>query len=103
MQMRIGGFGLAIHKNDQRFEHKSICGTNNYISPEVINHEGFVRRSDIWAIGVITYELLFGYLSFEEDNTYRRIDVLYKLITSKLNRNSNTYHMVYAVTSSRVE
>lgn len=70
MQMKICDFNLAIHKNDPRLEFKSICGTKNYIAPEVVNHEGFVRRSDIWAIGVITYELIFGYKPFEEDNTY---------------------------------
>lgn len=70
MQMKICDFGLSIRKNDPRRDNKSICGTMNYIAPEVVNNEGFVRRSDVWAIGVITFELVFGHKPFEEDNTY---------------------------------
>lgn len=70
MQLKICDFGLAIDKNDPHLENKWICGTKNYIPPEVVNHEGFVIRSDIWAIGVITFELLFGCRPFEADKTY---------------------------------
>lgn len=71
MQLKIGDFGLSVHKNDTRLQSTSICGTKFYIAPEVVNHEGFVQRSDIWAIGVITYELLFGSTPFDGDNTYQ--------------------------------
>lgn len=66
MQVKIGDFGLAIHKDDPRSQSKSICGTISYIAPEVIKRQGFTCRSDIWAIGVITFALHFGYKPFDE-------------------------------------
>lgn len=68
MQIKIGDFGLAIHEDDPRLQSRSQCGTTNYLAPEVINRKGFTCRSDIWAIGVITYALCFGYKPFEDND-----------------------------------
>jgi len=61
MRIQIGDFGLSIkisHKGERR---SSICGTPNYLSPEVLNpakYKGHSLEADIWAIGVIAYILL---------------------------------------------
>lgn len=76
MQMKICDFGLAILETDAHLEAHTLCGTTNYLAPEVVNRSGFERRSDIWAIGVITFILLYGYKPFEahdEKTTYDRI------------------------------
>lgn len=76
MQMKIADFGLAILEKDAHLEAKIVCGTTNYLAPEVINLVGNTRKSDIWAIGVITFVLLYGYKPFEADDekaTYARI------------------------------
>lgn len=74
MQMKICDFGLAIHIDDPRLHTESLCGTTNYLAPEVINRNGFKRRSDIWAIGVITFILLYGYKPFEEADIFSTHD-----------------------------
>lgn len=70
MQMKIGDFGLAIHFDDPRLLSRSLCGTTNYLAPEVINRNGFTYKSDVWAVGVITFVLCFGHKPFDADDLY---------------------------------
>ncbi len=40
-----------------------MCGTIEYMSPEVMNCERASRASDLWGLGVITYQLISGGIS----------------------------------------
>ncbi|XP_018018894.1 serine/threonine-protein kinase PLK1 [Hyalella azteca] len=74
MNVKIGDFGLATRTADNR--QVTICGTPNYIAPEVLNKCGHFYQADIWAIGCIMYALLVGQPPFETDTlkeTYSRI------------------------------
>ena len=53
-----------------------MCGTLDYLPPEMINGDTHDERVDHWALGVLTYEFLVGKPPFEAPNnneTYRRI------------------------------
>lgn len=56
---------------------KTICGTPNYIAPEILNeHSGHSYAADIWSLGVIIYTLLIGKPPFETSDvklTYNKI------------------------------
>ena len=39
-------------------------GTIQYMGPELLGHQFYDEKVDIWAIGIVTYELLFGNLPF---------------------------------------
>jgi polo-like kinase 1 len=74
--LKVGDFGLACKQISERARRKSMCGTPNYIAPEILNCEGHSFEVDIWAFGVITYGLLIGRMPFETNNikkTYTRI------------------------------
>ncbi|XP_069993490.1 serine/threonine-protein kinase PLK1-like [Penaeus vannamei] len=74
MVMKIGDFGLATRVDDNR--NVTICGTPNYIAPEVLNKLGHSYEADIWAMGCIMYALLVGQPPFETETlkeTYSRI------------------------------
>lgn len=70
MQMKIGDFGLAIQANDPRLLSRTLCGTTHYLAPEILSRKGFECRSDIWAVGVIAFVLLYGFKPFDENDLY---------------------------------
>ncbi|XP_063213439.1 LOW QUALITY PROTEIN: death-associated protein kinase 2-like [Chroicocephalus ridibundus] len=63
-RIKIIDFGLAQHLRDG-VTLKSLCGTPQYIAPEVINYEPLSSATDMWSIGVITYILLSGLSPFQ--------------------------------------
>lgn len=76
--LKIGDFGLAAVLANDRERKFTICGTPNYIAPEVLmgKHSGHSYEVDIWSIGVMLYALLIGKPPFQakDVNTiYERI------------------------------
>eukprot|EP01124_Arcella_intermedia_P017067 TRINITY_DN2374_c0_g1_i1.p1 TRINITY_DN2374_c0_g1~~TRINITY_DN2374_c0_g1_i1.p1 ORF type:complete len:688 (-),score=120.07 TRINITY_DN2374_c0_g1_i1:71-1879(-) len=75
MSVKIGDFGLSV-KLENGEKKKTVCGTPNYIAPEVLEKTGHSYPADIWSVGVIMYTLLVGVPPFETPNiteTYQRI------------------------------
>ncbi len=67
-KVKIMDFGLAkIKGGSQLTKIGSTIGTVAYMSPEQANGEEVDQRTDIWALGVILYEMLTGKLPFEGD------------------------------------
>lgn len=53
MELKVGDFGLAAKLEPAGNRRKTICGTPNYLSPEVLNKQGHGCESDIWALGCV--------------------------------------------------
>ena len=77
MEIKLGDFGLATKLDFDGEKKRTICGTPNYIAPEVLEGKsGHSYEVDIWSLGVIIYTLIIGKPPFETTDvkaTYRRI------------------------------
>ncbi|XP_021966637.1 serine/threonine-protein kinase PLK1 [Folsomia candida] len=76
MKLKIGDFGLATTVDFEGERKKTLCGTPNYIAPEVLGKKGHSYQVDIWSIGCILYTLLIGRPPFETAtlrDTYQKI------------------------------
>lgn len=77
MEIKIGDFGLATKLEFDGEKKRTICGTPNYIAPEVLDGKiGHSYEVDIWSLGVICYTLLVGKPPYETPDvktTYKKI------------------------------
>jgi polo-like kinase 1 len=77
MRIKVGDFGLATRLTTADEKRRTICGTPNYIAPEVLEgKQGHSYEVDIWSLGVIIYTLIIGKPPFETTDvkaTYNRI------------------------------
>uniref|UniRef100_A0A673MD24 Serine/threonine-protein kinase PLK n=1 Tax=Sinocyclocheilus rhinocerous TaxID=307959 RepID=A0A673MD24_9TELE len=76
MDVKIGDFGLATKIEFDGERKKTLCGTPNYIAPEVLCKKGHSFEVDVWSLGCILYTLLVGKPPFETSclkETYIRI------------------------------
>jgi serine/threonine protein kinase len=73
-RIKIGDFGWAVHTPANR--RQTLCGTLDYLPPEMIEGKDHDHNVDIWALGVLLYEFLTGRPPFESPNqqeTYKKI------------------------------
>ncbi|KAI5989127.1 kinase-like domain-containing protein [Pisolithus albus] len=74
-ELKIGDFGWSVHAPGNR--RMTLCGTLDYLPPEMVEGKEHNEKVDYWALGVLTYEFLVGCPPFEDRNsanaTYRRI------------------------------
>lgn len=72
-QIKIGDFGWAVQ--DPRPRRRTLCGTLDYLSPEMISNEPHTQMVDVWSLGIICYELIVGKPPFEELGSDERVSV----------------------------
>ncbi|XP_053156493.1 serine/threonine-protein kinase PLK2-like isoform X2 [Hemicordylus capensis] len=65
MQVKIGDLGLATQEEQANRRRGVVCGTPNYLAPEVVSKKGHSFKSDMWALGCIMYTALTGCSPFE--------------------------------------
>ena len=63
--VRITDFGFAKVVKDKTY---TLCGTPEYLAPEIIESKGHNKFVDWWALGVLIFEMLAGYPPFYDDN-----------------------------------
>ncbi|XP_030359048.1 aurora kinase A isoform X2 [Strigops habroptila] len=73
-ELKIADFGWSVHAPSSR--RTTLCGTLDYLPPEMIEGRTHDEKVDIWSLGVLCYEFLVGKPPFESETyqeTYRAI------------------------------
>uniref|UniRef100_A0A3Q3WSZ3 Serine/threonine-protein kinase PLK4 n=1 Tax=Mola mola TaxID=94237 RepID=A0A3Q3WSZ3_MOLML len=73
MNIKIADFGLATQLKLPNEKHFTMCGTPNYISPEVATHSAHGLESDVWSLGCMFYAFLMGRPPFDTDTVKRTL------------------------------
>lgn len=58
MHVKLCDFGWSTHTIDER--RMTFCGTTDYVAPELVQKTPYDEMIDVWAVGILTYELLTG-------------------------------------------
>ncbi|KPV72415.1 uncharacterized protein RHOBADRAFT_39442, partial [Rhodotorula graminis WP1] len=73
--LKLADFGWSVHAPGNR--RTTLCGTLDYLPPEMVENKEHTTAVDLWALGVLTYEFVVGTPPFEDMSghagTYRRI------------------------------
>jgi len=74
-EIKISDFGWSVHAPSSR--RTTLCGTLDYLPPEMVEGKDHNEKVDLWSLGVLAYEFLVGSPPFEELSgygaTYKRI------------------------------
>lgn len=68
MNVKLCDFGLAVQLEHPDEEHYTICGTPNYIAPEIASQQAHSIPADIWSLGCIFYCMITGRAPFERED-----------------------------------
>jgi len=73
-ELKIADFGWSVHAPNSR--RTTMCGTLDYLPPEMVEGKAHNETVDVWSLGVLMYEFLVGSPPFEaqgHQETYKKI------------------------------
>jgi eukaryotic-like serine/threonine-protein kinase len=70
-QVKVLDFGLSVFDDAVEAERRQFAGTLAYMAPEVLRGEPITPRADLYAVGLITFEILAGQHPFAERDAAR--------------------------------
>ncbi|XP_040164422.1 aurora kinase B [Anopheles arabiensis] len=79
--IKLADFGWSAHTNSNK--RKTMCGTLDYLPPEMVDGKMYDDSVDQWCLGILCYEFLVGNPPFESQTTQttydkiRRLDIVY--------------------------
>lgn len=80
--VKLIDFGTAKKLGEVCGRTFTMVGTDHYMAPEVMRGKGYGLEVDVWALGIILYELMCGHLPFG-DNSESQREVLKAVLTCK--------------------
>ena len=70
-QLKIADFGWSVHEPVSN--RTTLCGTMDYLSPEMVKGEPHTKTVDVWSLGVLMFELLTGSAPFHDASKFKSI------------------------------
>ncbi len=90
--VKITDFGLAKQLKDDP-EHSrttTFCGTDEYLAPEIILNEPYDESVDLWALGILIFEMLTGWAPWQDPNRKALFDKIVRLPLDLSHKNLST-------------
>ena len=78
--LKVVDFGFAKVVTDRTY---TLCGTPEYLSPELVLGKGHHKGVDYWALGVLIYEMVVGYSPFAGENTPDQMVICRNILAGK--------------------
>jgi serine/threonine protein kinase len=72
-EIKISDFGWSVHASSRR---TTLCGTLDYLPPEMVEKRDHDHTVDLWCLGVLMYEFLIGtppFLADDNKETFKKI------------------------------
>lgn len=100
--IKLADFGFSKVLTDKYVLCRAytMCGTNEYLAPEMIMNKGHGLEIDWWALGILIYEMITGYLPFTGSDP---MIIYQKILMGKINYPSNMEHSVKSLISGLLE
>lgn len=73
-EVKIADFGWSVHTQSMR--RRTMCGTIDYLPPEMVENKGHNEKVDVWCVGILCYEFLTGAAPFQtktDKETFHKI------------------------------
>ncbi len=88
--VKLCDFGWSCFLNNTRYR-TSVCGTYEYMSPEIVKEKRHDKSVDIWSLGILLFEMLHGSPPFKADS-FEEIKIEFRvkkiLIRSSISKNT---------------
>ena len=98
LEIKLGDFGLAAKLDFDNEKRHTVCGTPNYLAPEVLsNRVGHSYEVDIWSLGVVLYAIIVGKPPFETPEvkmTYEKIRKGIYTFPEQINLSENSKNLI---------
>lgn len=92
-ELKIGDFGWSVHAPGNR--RTTMCGTLDYLPPEMIEAQAHGEGVDLWALGVLTYEFCEGAPPFEEMDSAHRESTWVQVFVTSITDNDQIYPFAF--------
>lgn len=94
--LKIADFGWSVHAV-RATRRETICGTLDFLAPEMCENEPYDTAVDLWSIGILMYEMLYGSPPFEEtteEDTRARIKQVDLVFPKTKNISDDAKHLI---------